>query len=404
MLNVDVAIRKLQQLRPAPTETETIPLVDAAGRVVAKPIKAPIDLPPFDASAMDGYALRASATQAPSSLRVTDRSLAGHPASEPVTDETAVRIFTGAVMPKGADAVLLQEDAERHEDFVIARETLAPGANVRYRGHDIAHGDEVAAAGLRLDAFRISWLAACGVETVTVTRKLRVAIFSTGDELVDPGSPLANGQIYDSNRMALSQLLSEKFILLKDLGRIPDDLDEVTRVMQEASVNADVVITSGGVSVGEADFVKAAIETIGHLDFWKIALKPGKPLAVGHINDALFFGLPGNPVSTIVTYLLFVAPTLDSLSGMPARSPLEIPAILEAPVRHNAGRREYQRGLCRTTDAGFAVRPTGDQSSNRLATFANANCLIRVPEDRDDLTIGERVAIHLLPDQKSHVF
>ena len=404
MLNVDDALRKLGDLTSPVLDTEVIPLTESKGRVVASAIDAPMDLPPFDASAMDGYALHVNDLNQDRALAVVGESRAGHVYQDPLAPGTAIRIFTGAPIPRGTSAVVIQEDVERNGDQISFRASLEIGENIRSRGHDIAKTQLLAKAGDRLDAYKISWLAACGVTNVTAVRRIRVALFSTGDELIDPGTPLGPGQIYDANRTALRELVSERPVEVLDLGALPDDPQAINRALETAAEAADVVVTSGGVSVGDADYVRDVVAQAGSLDFWKIALKPGKPLAVGRVGKALFFGLPGNPVSTIITYLLFVAPTIDRLCGMPDSTPYRLPAILQETIEHHQGRREYVRGVFRTNDDRVTVSPTGDQSSNRLATFANANCLIVVPEQTDDIKAGSIVDIVLLPTDRSHIW
>jgi len=404
MLNVDDALRKLGDLTSPVLDTEVIPLTESKGRVVASTVDAPMDLPPFDASAMDGYALHANDLNQAGELAVVGESRAGHVCQDPVAPGTAIRIFTGAPIPRGTSAVVIQEDVERHGDQIRFRASLEIGENIRSRGHDIAKTQLLAKGGDRLDAYKISWLAACGVTNVTAVRRIRVALFSTGDELIDPGTPLGPGQIYDANRTALRELVSERPVEVLDLGALPDNPQAINRALETAVETADVVVTSGGVSVGDADYVKDVVAQAGSLDFWKIALKPGKPLAVGRVGKALFFGLPGNPVSTIITYLLFVAPTIDRLCGMPDSTPYRLPAILQGTIEHHRGRREYVRGIFGTNGDRVTVSPTGDQSSNRLATFANANCLIVVPEQTDDIKAGSIVDIVLLPTDRSHIW
>ncbi len=404
MLNVDDALRKLGDLTSPVLDTEVIPLTESKGRVVASAVDAPMDLPPFDASAMDGYALHANDLNQDGELAVVGESRAGHVCQDPVAPGTAIRIFTGAPIPRGTSAVVIQEDVERHGDQIRFRASLEIGENIRSRGHDIAKTQLLAKGGDRLDAYKISWLAACGVTNVTAVRRIRVALFSTGDELIDPGTPLGPGQIYDANRTALRELVSERPVEVLDLGALPDNPQAINRALETAVETADVVVTSGGVSVGDADYVKDVVAQAGSLDFWKIALKPGKPLAVGRVGKALFFGLPGNPVSTIITYLLFVAPTIDRLCGMPDSTPYRLPAILQGTIEHHQGRREYVRGIFGTNGDRVTVSPTGDQSSNRLATFANANCLIVVPEQIDDIKAGSIVDIVLLPTDRSHIW
>ena len=404
MLNVDNALRKLGDLTSPVLDTEVIPLTESKGRVVASAIDAPMDLPPFDASAMDGYALHANDLNQDRALAVVGESRAGHVYQDPLAPGTAIRIFTGAPIPRGTSAVVIQEDVERNGDQISFRASLEIGENIRSRGHDIAKTQLLAKAGDRLDAYKISWLAACGVTNVTAVRRIRVALFSTGDELIDPGTPLGPGQIYDANRTALRELVSERPVEVLDLGALPDDPHAINRALETAAKAADVVVTSGGVSVGDADYVRDVVAQAGSLDFWKIALKPGKPLAVGRVGKALFFGLPGNPVSTIITNLLFVAPTIDRLCGMPDSTPYRLPAILQETIEHHQGRREYVRGIFGTNGDRVTVSPTGDQSSNRLATFANANCLIVVPEQTDDIKAGSIVDIVLLPTDRSHIW
>ena len=406
-LNVDEAIRRLQGLIRPVDETEEVGLDDALGRIVAETITAPVDLPPFDASAMDGYAVHAAGldNEEQKSWQVVDQSLAGHPAQKTVSAGCAIRIFTGAVMPQGADAVVLQEDVSRQGDVARSTEPVRTAQHVRHRGHDVQRGMALCKAGTRLSSYDLSWLAACGIARVVVARPVRVAVFSTGDELAEAGSPLAPGQIYDSNRFSLATLLRHKAATVIDLGCLADDREAIREALRKAAGMADVVVTSGGVSVGDADFVKDVVEEIGRVDFWRIALKPGKPLAVGRVGDALFFGLPGNPVSTIVTYLLFVAPAVDAIGGAAPKPPLALPARLAEDIRHAVGRREYMRGTVRAEGDGLVVSITGDQGSNRLATFAsaaNANCLVVIDENVGDLATGDRVDVLPLSTEAGH--
>ena len=401
MLNVDDALGKLLAWVQPVGGSEVVPVADALDRIAANDIAAPVDLPPFDASAMDGYAVAAAGFDAepPHTVEVIGESLAGHPCRARVSGTDAVRIFTGAPIPQGADAIVIQEDTRAAAGGIALMETPRGGDNVRPRGHDVVRGSPIARKGDRLDAYRLAWLTACGIDRLEVQRRVDVAIFSTGDELVDAGKPLGPGQIYDSNRFALARLMSDQPVNLTDLGCLPDDPRAIRATLEQAAESADMVLTSGGVSVGDADYVRDIVEQIGRLEFYRIALKPGKPLAVGKIGDADFFGLPGNPISTIVTFLLFVVPAIAVRSGGRHTPPLEFAAVLADGIAHSAGRREYQRGRAENVGAGLVVRSTGDQSSNRLATFDGANCLIRVPEDRGDLAAGETVSIVLLGDR-----
>lgn len=408
LLDVDSAIARLTAAAQPVAETETLPLRAAMRRVLAEDVHAPVDLPPFDASAMDGLAVRADGLghAREKRWRIVDRSLAGHPARATVAGEDeAIRIFTGAAMPPGADAVVVQEELDLAGDCAATHAPVRSGQNVRVRGHDARRGDLLRASGRRLSAYDLAWFAACGIEAVRVRRRIRVAVFSTGDELAAPGTPLRHGQIYDSNRFALMQLLAEKAAEVIDLGIVADDPARIRALLREAAAQADAIATSGGVSVGDADHVRDAVAAIGRIDFWRVALKPGKPLAVGAIGDALFFGLPGNPVSTIITYLLFVAPTLDRLAGADPQAPLMLPARIAHAVRHTPGRREYLRGMLRASrDTGAPmVAATGDQSSNRLATLADANCLIVIDAACDGLRAGDPVTVIPMGAEADHL-
>ncbi len=405
MLSIDDAVTRLASSIQPIKDTETVSTAQASLRVLANDVIAPISLPPFTSSAMDGYAIKTSEHGGIGSIfRVVGTSFAGSPYQEDgPTDQVAVRIFTGAVVPDWADAVVLQEDVARQAATITLKETPSPGDNIRLIGHDVKKGELLLGEGTKLGAFEVSWLAACGVASVTVVRQVRVAIFSTGDELQDPGQPLSEGQIYDSNRTALTELLKEKPVEIADLGRLPDDPVAIEEAIAETSDKVDLIVTSGGVSVGDADYVRPVIEKLGELTFWNVALKPGKPIAVGRIENALFLGLPGNPVSTIITYLLFVARAVDALSGVSALEPLTMPAILTNTLRHSRGRREYQRGILSRSGDVLCVRSTGDQSSNRLATLAGANCLIVVPESADSIEKGAVVDVLLLAREAHHV-
>lgn len=403
-LDVDMAVEKLRALVRPVAECEDVPLADAVDRVLAADVVAPIDLPPFDASAMDGYALSAAGLEQEGAkrLRVVGRSAAGAPANASVGQGEAVRILTGAVLPVGADAVLLQEDARQKDEWVETTAAIEPGQHVRKRGHDVSAGALLCPAGHKLGVYDLAWMAACGIAELRARRRIRVSVVSTGDELASAGQPLKPGQIYESNRFALSCLLRQRGVAVADHGCVADDRGAIRDALRSAANHADVVVASGGVSVGDADFVKDAVEEIGSIEFWRVALKPGKPLAVGRIGEALFFGLPGNPVSTIITYLLFVSPAIDLLAGATATPPLMLPAVLGDSVRHSKGRREYMRGTMRERDGKLVVRITGDQGSNRLATFANANCLVVIERDVGNLRAGDAVRVVPLPSVPAH--
>jgi molybdopterin molybdotransferase len=312
------SIAEIQQLMLAAAETinseETIKLEHAVGRVLATAQIADMDVPPHDNSAMDGYAVRHEDVQATKRLQVTQRIPAGSNGSR-LLPGTAARIFTGAPIPTDCDAVVMQEEVEVDGEQISLQKAVHVGQNIRRRGEDIAKGSEILPAGHCLAPQDLGLLASIGIAEVTVKRQLRVAVFFTGDELVMPGQPLAAGQIYNSNRFMLRGLLAKLGCQIADLGNVPDQLDATRATLRQAAAENDLIITCGGVSVGEEDHVKAAVEAEGRLDAWKIAIKPGKPLAFGHIGKVPFIGLPGNPVSSFVTFLLFARPFILRQQG-----------------------------------------------------------------------------------------
>ena len=394
MLSVEEAIEKLTSLLKQVEQTEGVALEDAVGRVLSEGVRSRIDVPPFDSSAMDGYAVIAGDRPL---RQVIGESKAGRPFDRVVSSGQAVRVLTGAAIPEGANTVVVQEDIEPVEGKieVCVKESL--GDNIRIAGNDVRAGSLLAHKGDRVDPILGSWFMACGVTALRVYRQVRVGVFSTGDELQDSYYPLGPGQIYDSNRFALISLATEPAVSVLNLGRLPDDRLCIEEALRTGSHYCDLLITTGGVSVGDADQVRPAIENVGTLEFWKIALKPGKPLAIARVEDSILFGLPGNPISSIITYMLFVAPAIRALSGSEERKPLRLKASLASSVRHAPGRREYQRGMFEVSDGGkITVSPTGDQGSNRLGSFRSANCLIELSEDEADLSLGTPIWIYPL--------
>jgi molybdopterin molybdotransferase len=315
LISVDEALALiLDGIRPV-SEIEHVSLDAALGRVLAQTVQSGIDVPGYDNSAMDGYAVRsADIVTAGAVLPVLQRIAAGYTGTA-LTPGTAARIFTGAPLPAGADAVVMQELCDRQGENVIINTRVEAGENVRRAGEDIAQGADVLVAGSRLRPQELGLLASIGTGVVPVSRRLKVATFFTGDELVEPGAALAPGQIYNSNRYTLKGLLTTLDCDIIDLGLVPDTLEATVDTLQQAALLADVVITSGGVSVGEEDYVRLALQQLGELTMWRIAMKPGKPVAFGRIGETLFMGLPGNPVSVFVTFLLFARPLLLKLQG-----------------------------------------------------------------------------------------
>ena len=388
--------------------SEHIPLTQALGRVTAEPIYAQLSLPPFPASAMDGYAVRRKDFDAAKPLRLIGQSLAGHPYPGTVTAGDCVRIFTGAVVPDGADLIILQERlaasavSNDGTEVIHFAEHEPDEAFIRPIGNDIEQGQIICPAGELLTPLLLGSLASAGVSMIHVVRKVRVGVFSSGDELRDPGTPpeeLALGQIYDSNAFTVANLLQRLPVELIPLQRLADDEQAVATALADAADSCDLLITSGGVSVGDADFIGATIARLGHLALWKLNLKPGKPLAFGRIGQCWIFGLPGNPVSTIVTFLLLVKPSLQLLCGGRPPPLLRVNAKLTTQVLHTPGRAEYQRGIYREDDNGeLRVAHTGDQGSNRLSTFSGANCLIEIPTTAGSLPKDSVVSILPLSD------
>ena len=398
-LGLDEALALLRAtVVPVPAAAQTISIADAAGRICAETVRSPINVPPFTASAMDGYAVctldPVFGTAAPYVLPVHGESRAGSPFTGEPRRDHAVRIFTGAVMPERCDAVVIQEDVRRDGSTITIAQRPLARANVRPRGHDIAAGAELIDAATPLGPFDLAWMTACGLQTVAVRRKVRLALFSTGDELRSAGDSLQHGQIYDSNRFVLGQLLRDAPVEIDDLGILSDDPHIIEATLRSACAHHDVVMTSGGVSVGDADYVRDIVARIGHIEFWKIAIKPGKPIAYGRVDECHFFGLPGNPVSTIVTFLLLVKPILAALAGARITPTLIASATLAVDIAHEPGRVEYQRGMYSRNDSNsLVVVPTGDQSSNRIGSFRDANCLIEVPRTSGNLARGSQVGI-----------
>ena len=384
------------------TTVERVHIRAALYRVLAEDVVSPLDVPGHDNSAMDGWAVRFAdlGGDGEVTLKRVGESFAGNPFGGTLGAGEAVRIFTGAVMPRGADTVVMQERAREVDGGVaIAAGAVAKaGTNRRFAGEDLKRGAVVFRRGQPLRPAELGMLASLGINEVGVYRKLRVAFFSTGDELRSIGQPLAEGQIYDSNRYTLYGMLTRLNCDIVDMGVVPDIPDALERAFATAAANADVVITSGGVSVGEADFVKALLDKLGEVLFWKIAMKPGRPLAYGRIGGAHFFGLPGNPVSVMVTFYEFVRDALLMLQGRADVAPLPLfKATLAAPIRKAPGRTEFQRGiLTPAPGGGWEVRTTGDQGSGILSSMSQANCFIVLDAATGNVAAGEAVDVQLL--------
>lgn len=375
-------------------DTQTVALRGGLGRVLAGPVQALADVPGHTNSAMDGYALiAADAAGEHKRLRLVGESFAGHPYDGVVGSGECVRIMTGGVLPVGADAVVMQERTAVDGQQITIAGPVARGANVRPAGEDLARGQQVLAPGRWLTAADLGVLASAGAAELEVFRRPRVAFFSTGDELKAVGEPLTPGQIYDSNRYSLYGMLAELGVEILDLGVVRDQPAALEAAFNAAAEDCDAIITSGGVSVGAADYVIDVLERIGDVGFWQVAIKPGRPLAFGRVGGALFFGLPGNPVSVMVTFLQLVRPALVRLAGGVPAPPLHMRLTSLASLRKKPGRREYQRGRLRWRAQGMAVEPLGHQGSGVLSSMSAADCFIVLEADSGPVASGEPVLV-----------
>ncbi len=395
-LSVEQARERIAAELPSPAGIEQIPLRSALGRVLAESVISPLDVPGHDNSAMDGYAVRGADLPADgeSCLQLIGTALAGQPWDRALERGQCLRIMTGAVMPTGADSVIMQERAEREGEQVRIGPGHRSGENVRRAGEDIACGAAVLPAGRRLRPADIGLLASLGLSEVRVRRRLRVAFFSTGDELRSIGQPLGPGDVYDSNRYTLHGMLSRLGVELLDLGVVADRREALRQAFTDAAAIADVVITSGGVSVGEADYVKAILAELGEIGFWKIAMKPGRPLAFGRLGEAAFFGLPGNPVAVMVTFYQFVQPALRRLAGEPENPPQRFRVPCLSALKKRPGRSEFQRGiLAPQVDGSLAVSLAGKQGSGILSSMSRANCFIVLGPASEGIQPGDLVQV-----------
>jgi molybdopterin molybdotransferase len=376
------------------TEPETVPLPEATGRILSADVISERDVPPHPNSAVDGYAVAFAdlATDAPTRLRVAGRAAAGHPVDGPRTGRTAIRVFTGAVLPDGCDTVAMQEDCALDGADVVLPAGLHAGANSREVGEDVRRGDRVLARGHRLRPQDVGLLAALGKTYVPVHSRLRVAVFSTGDELREPGDTLPPGTVYDSNRYVIRALLGALPIVVDDLGILPDRADVIADALARAATGADALLTSGGVSVGEEDHVKWAVERNGRLHFWRLAIKPGRPLALGQIGTTPFVGLPGNPVAAMVTFVRFARPLLLRLGGAADVEPSLYRVRAGFAHRKKPQRREWVRA--RISPAGDGVPEAHKftrQGAGILRSLVDSDGLVELPEDMTELRPGTMV-------------
>tara|TARA_B110000483_G_scaffold149284_1_gene177889 strand:+ start:2617 stop:3891 length:1275 start_codon:yes stop_codon:yes gene_type:complete len=381
------------------TSSECVSVRDALGRILSQDVISPVNVPQHDNSAMDGYAVRSLdlTTDEKTELNIVGTAFAGKPFDGVIKKGESIRIMTGAVIPEGADTVIMQERAEKIDNCVRV-DFFQKGSNTRKTGEDLKLGSAALQKGHKVRPADLGLIASLGIPEVSVYRKLRVAFFSTGDELVGVGNSLEEGQIYDSNRYTIFGMLTELGCELIDMGVIKDTPEAVEAAFRDSTSIADVVITSGGVSVGEADFVKPMLQKIGEVLFWKIAMKPGRPLAFGKVGRSHFFGLPGNPVAVMVTFYQFVQSALKTLQGQVMRTPSPMfKARCTGPLKKAPGRTEFQRGILSQTPAGeWTVKPTGDQGSGILSSMSQAHCFIVLPTDMGKVDANELVDVQLI--------
>ena len=399
-ITTDQALKKIFNAISPIDENEIIPIRDALNRILGENIKSKINVPSARNSAMDGYAINKEdiPSNTTNTLKIVGQSFAGSPFKKSIKKGECVRIMTGAVMPSGSDTVVIQEHVSvtNSKTEIIVGNDIIPEGNVRQAGEDISTGEIALTKGKKLTPADIGLLASLGLSKISVVRKLRVAFFSTGDELRSLGEDLDDGEIYDSNRYTLNAMLSRLNVEIIDMGVIRDDKKSIEKAFVKAKVKNDLLITSGGVSVGEADYIKTILEDIGNVNFWKVAIKPGRPLTFGNLGKMLFFGLPGNPVSVMVTFYQFVQPAIKKLSGDYSDLPLTVKIPSASKLKKKPGRVEFQRGIIEKDNKNnITVRKTGPQGSGILRSMSEANCFIVLPLDNKGVESGDLVDVQI---------
>ena len=396
LLPVATAISNMLKQIIAINESEQIELEQALGRVLAEDVISHINVPPHDNSAMDGYALRCEDLVNAKTLEMVGTSLAGIPFEGEVLPGQCIKIMTGAIMPTGADSVVMIENTKSKHNIVEFLQVPKYGNSVRKAGEDIQQGQIVVTKGTKITPAYLALIASIGIAEISVVRNVKVGLIATGDELTPPGQPLSKGAIYESNRYALTALLDSFPISLLDFGIVKDDKSALRKVFEQAGNHCDIVISCGGVSVGDADYVKGILDEIGTIDFWKVAIKPGKPFAFGKLDQAWFCGLPGNPVSSFVTFEQLVTPLLQKLAGQSTTAIPYFIAKASCVIKKRPGRADYQRGLFYRDEQGALwVKPNGKQGSGIMSSIAHANCYIVLEQDAEDVQTGENVKIQL---------
>jgi molybdopterin molybdotransferase len=376
------------------TAAEETALADADGRILAAPLVAPISVPRQDNSAVDGYAVQFDDLDptATTTLAIEGRAAAGHPLGRPAARGTAIRIFTGALMPAGPDTVIMQEDCTVEGDRVLIRPGIRRGANRRLAGEDVREGQTILAAGRRLHPPELGLIASLGLTTVPVRRRLRAALFSTGDEVAEPGAPLMPGQIYDANRFMIAALLRRAGVVITDGGILPDRPAAMRAALAGAAGTHDLILTSGGVSTGEEDHVRDAIQQLGRLAFWRLGIKPGRPVAVGAIGETPLVGLPGNPVAAMITYMAIARPLIAALAGEMRQPIPRLPATADFAYRKKRGRREFVRVRLAESAAGRVASRFPRDGAGILTSLTDSDALAELPEDITELQPGAEIA------------
>lgn len=366
----------------------------ALNHVLAQDLKSPVAVPPHDNSAMDGYAFALTSLNTNKTLTLAGKSFAGEPFTGVCQPGECIRIMTGAKLPAGCDTVEMQENTTVDGSDITFNVPKVQGQNIRQAGEDITIGQQVLKRGQRLGAVQLGLIASLGINKVTVYQPIKVALIATGDELKTPGEQLTDGDIYESNRYFLSAMLRQLHIEVIDFGVIADDKEKIQKAFEIADEQADVVISSGGVSVGEADFTKHVLDSLGTINFWKLAMKPGKPFAFGQLKNSVFFGLPGNPVSALVTMYQLAVPGLVKLQNALPRKKLSFKVKTISKLWKSPGRQDFQRGILTTNEHGeLVVETTGPQGSGVLSSIGKANCFIVLPQEQGSVDVGEVVTV-----------
>jgi molybdopterin molybdotransferase len=394
LLPIQSAISNMLKQIISVLESEHIELGESLGRVLAENVVSQINVPPNDNSAMDGYAVRYEDLIDNNQLKLVGTALAGTPFKNKVLAGQCIRIMTGAVIPQGTDSVVMQENTDIKSDVVVFKQIPECGNSVRRAGEDIQQGNVVVTKGTRLTPAYLALIASVGIVEVSVIRHIKVGLIATGDELTPPGQPLSDGAIYESNRYAISALLKTFPVVLFDFGIVKDNKEDLKAVFEQAGNHCDLVLSCGGVSVGDADYVKEILDDLGSISFWKVAIKPGKPFAFGQLGNAWFCGLPGNPVSSYVTFEQLVTPVLQKLSGQTYLPTPYFVANHVCIIKKRPGRTDYQRGIFYRDEHGkLWVKPNGKQGSGIMSSIAHANCYMVLEQNADDVQQGEAVNI-----------